>query len=253
MSTPSAATHADPSSCICTAAIVSTRCRWITHPSPVIVAAPTPSFMSPPSTATHTDLPNRALAIAHRRQWPPSPSSSSPSSVGEERESRVFSSFVSSLPPEASFPLPPPPPTIVVALEEEEAKAEEPSTPALIERESKEPPKPVEAEEKPLKPAEPKEPPKTAVVEEKACLPPPTEEKAVVVDEDGAKIVEMIEETVVLVAPPVIEKATPTAPVAEPENEASSEASTIMVAPKEVFIWGGRSDDIKVRDGECWQ
>ncbi|KAG1363593.1 patellin-3 [Cocos nucifera] len=132
------------------------------------------------------------------------------------------------------FTPPPPPPPPAAAAPKEEAKAEEPIPPPA-KPESEEPPKLVEAEEEPLKPAEPEEPPKPVVVEETR---PPTEEKAVVVDEDGAKTVEAIEETVVPIAPPATEEVTPAAPAAEPEKEASAEAPTVAVAPEEVFIWG---------------
>ncbi|XP_020585295.1 patellin-3-like [Phalaenopsis equestris] len=70
--------------------------------------------------------------------------------------------------------------------------------------------------------------------------------KTVVVDDDGAKTVEAIEETVVPVTPPapVVEAVAPTAetgtdkePIKEPEAAASVEAPPV-VTPAEEFIWG---------------
>ena len=76
------------------------------------------------------------------------------------------------------------------------------------------------------------------MVEKKASLLPPIEEKAIVVDEDGAKTVEVIEETMVPIAPLAIEEVTLVALAAESEKEASGEMPTIVVASEEVFIWG---------------
>nr|XP_010917465.1 skin secretory protein xP2-like [Elaeis guineensis] len=197
-----------------------------------------PAELNIPAIVHHHGSRCASLAVAS-----PSPSSAA-AAVGEERELRAFSSFVSSLPPEAYPPPPSPPPTVAVA-PEEETKAEEPFAPALAERESEEPPKAIEAEEEPLKPAESKEPLKTTMVEEKASPLPPMEEKAVMVDKDGAKTVEVIEETMVPIAPPAIEEVTPTVSVVEPEKEASGETPTVIVAPEKVFA----SKDSRSRKG----
>ncbi|CAL9066348.1 patellin-3-like [Musa acuminata AAA Group] len=136
----------------------------------------------------------------------------------------------------------------------EEAKAEAEPAATPVEEPQKAVAKEAKAEEEPA--ATPIEEPQKAMAEESA--PPakeeeaekpapasayPTAEKAVVVDDDGAKTVEAIEETVVPVAaPPPAETEAPAAeaPKAEKEEEKSPAPPTEPTppAPEEVFIWG---------------
>ncbi|RRT33602.1 hypothetical protein B296_00058426 [Ensete ventricosum] len=134
--------------------------------------------------------------------------------------------------------------------EETKAEAEPAATP--VEEPQKAVAKEAKAEEEPA--ASPIEEPQKAMAAESA--PPakeeeaekpapasPTAEKAVVVDDDGAKTVEAIEETVVPVAaPPPAETEAPAAeePKAEKEEEKSPAPPTepTPLAPEEVFIWG---------------
>ncbi|RWV90729.1 hypothetical protein BHE74_00029258 [Ensete ventricosum] len=134
--------------------------------------------------------------------------------------------------------------------EETKAEAEPAATP--VEEPQKAVAKEAKAEEEPA--ASPIEEPQKAMAAESA--PPakeeeaekpapasPTAEKAVVVDDDGAKTVEAIEETVVPVAaPPPAETEAPAAeePKAEKEEEKSPAPPTEPTppAPEEVFIWG---------------
>ncbi|RZS07560.1 hypothetical protein BHM03_00038424 [Ensete ventricosum] len=134
----------------------------------------------------------------------------------------------------------------------EEAKAEAEPAATPVEEPQKAVAKEAKAEEEPA--ASPIEEPQKAMAAESA--PPakeeeaekpapasPTAEKAVVVDDDGAKTVEAIEETVVPVAaPPPAETEAPAAeePKAEKEEEKSPAPPTEPTppAPEEVFIWG---------------
>ncbi|CAD5193454.1 unnamed protein product [Musa acuminata subsp. malaccensis] len=137
----------------------------------------------------------------------------------------------------------------------EEAKAEaEPAATPVEEPHKAAVAKEAKAEEEPA--ATPIEEPQKAMAEESA--PPakeeeaekpapasasPTAEKAIVVDDDGAKTVEAIEETVVPVAaPPPAETEAPAAeaPKAEKEEQKSPAPPTEPTppAPEEVFIWG---------------
>ncbi|CAL9137367.1 unnamed protein product [Musa acuminata var. zebrina] len=136
----------------------------------------------------------------------------------------------------------------------EEAKAEAEPAATPLEEPQKAVAKEAKAEEEPA--ATPIEEPQKAMAEESA--PPakeeeaekpapasasPTAEKAIVVDDDGAKTVEAIEETVVPVAaPPPAETEAPAAeaPKAEKEEEKSPAPPTEPTppAPEEVFIWG---------------
>nr|XP_009389513.1 PREDICTED: patellin-3-like isoform X2 [Musa acuminata subsp. malaccensis] len=136
----------------------------------------------------------------------------------------------------------------------EEAKAEAEPAATPVEEPQKAVAKEAKAEEEPA--ATPIEEPQKAMAEESA--PPakeeeaekpapasasPTAEKAIVVDDDGAKTVEAIEETVVPVAaPPPAETEAPAAeaPKAEKEEQKSPAPPTEPTppAPEEVFIWG---------------
>ncbi|WOL03569.1 hypothetical protein Cni_G12289 [Canna indica] len=146
-------------------------------------------------------------------------------------------------------PPPPPPPTPVTS-----APAEE-TAPAKEEEEVKPAEAPVSASEEPPKaPSEPcsvpaEEPPKLEVVEEPAppvkeellapCQPA-VEEKAVTEEDDGAKTVEAIEETVVSVAAPpsAPEEVPPVAEEAVKEPAAEAPAESPAAPPEEVYIWG---------------
>lgn len=158
----------------------------------------------------------------------------------------------------------PPPPTAAPAKEEEkpaetveekspalateEAKSEVPpetATPAVAEPVTKEPPKsepevaalPPSAEEDKGTPPRPAAEPVVVVAE--------VVEKVQAVDDDGAKTVEAIEETIVAVAAPAPppEEPTPTekAPPAEPKAETEAEPEAPVSPPpppEEVSIWG---------------
>ncbi|KAJ6433648.1 hypothetical protein OIU84_017361 [Salix udensis] len=68
-------------------------------------------------------------------------------------------------------------------------------------------------------------------------------EKVAAVDEDGAKTVEAIEETIVAVSAPTTEEAAPaaepkTAPAEEPKKEEEAAPDATPPPPEEVFIWG---------------
>ncbi|XP_050238681.1 patellin-3-like [Mercurialis annua] len=160
---------------------------------------------------------------------------------------------------EFTAPPPPPPPPAAAKEEEKAEKTEEPKVEEVKVAEEKtstdapstsEEAKPVEAETAPVK-AEEKavEEKKEEKVEEKAVVPAEAvvvaETKVTtVVDEDGAKTVEAIEETVVPVSAPVPaeEPAAPakeaeTTPAAEEEPK-TEETPAPPPPPEEVFIWG---------------
>ncbi|KAK4764704.1 hypothetical protein SAY86_025794 [Trapa natans] len=152
------------------------------------------------------------------------------------------------------FTKPPPPPhkveekpSVVEKVKEEEEKLkveEEKEVPPPV---SEETPKPeCEPEEAPVPPVEEKEeekketaPPAVVVVEEVV-------EKLTEVDEDGAKTVEAIKETIVEVSAPAAEPEAPPKPADEGEAsaaEAKEEGAAVVPAlppppPEEVFIWG---------------
>ncbi|XP_042473128.1 patellin-3-like [Zingiber officinale] len=98
--------------------------------------------------------------------------------------------------------------------------------------------------EEPLKAVVVEDPTAPSEEEEAEKLTPPAaEEKAVLTDEDGAKTLEAIEETVVPVAvPPLAETETPAAeaPKAEKEEEKAATPPTASTAPapEKVAIWG---------------
>ncbi|URD88667.1 hypothetical protein MUK42_27348 [Musa troglodytarum] len=134
----------------------------------------------------------------------------------------------------------------------EEAKAEaepaatpveEPQKAVAMEAKAEEEPAAAPIEEPQKTMAEDSAPPAKEEEAEKPAPASPTAEKAVVVDDDGAKTVEAIEETVVPVAtPPPAETEAPAAeaPKAETEEEKSCAPPTEPTppAPEEVFIWG---------------
>ncbi|XP_068661950.1 patellin-3-like [Aristolochia californica] len=127
----------------------------------------------------------------------------------------------------------------------EEEKLKEEETPKEVEesKTEEEASKPAEAAEEPK--AEAEEPPKTEVL---AAEPAPVAEvleetvvvASVVVDDDGAKTVEAIEETVVAVAAPPAPAPESSEPPAEKIEEATAEEAPAApeVLPEEVFIWG---------------
>ncbi|XP_057470046.1 patellin-3-like [Actinidia eriantha] len=163
------------------------------------------------------------------------------------------------------FTAPPPPPPA----KEEEKPAETPAAAEEIPPAPEEEPKPEEKSEAVEAPAETPAPPPGTVAEgppksdPKAAAPPDEEDKtpppppavetselvvvaevvekvATVVDEDGAKTVEAIEETIVAVsAPPLPEEPAPAAeaPPAEPKEEPEAPAAP-PPPPEEVSIWG---------------
>ncbi|CAL9055477.1 unnamed protein product [Musa banksii] len=155
-------------------------------------------------------------------------------------------------PPPPSPPTPPAKEEESAPAKEEESKPEEPAAPATEEPkiETEEPPKPAEtetpappvaAEVEPSKPAAEEEPVPPVKVEPLPPPPTPVEEKVVAADEDGAKTVEAIEETVVAVtAPPpaTTEEVTPAAEEATKEQPAETPAPPPAEPPEEVFIWG---------------
>ncbi|WOL12906.1 hypothetical protein Cni_G21675 [Canna indica] len=106
----------------------------------------------------------------------------------------------------------------------EETKAAEESAASAVE----EPPKAVAEELTP--PAK----------EEEAEVPAPADEKVVPVDDDGAKTVEAIEETVIPFASgPHVEAEAPATETSKPEKEDEKAASAAPRSPpEEVFIWG---------------
>ncbi|KAJ6759653.1 PATELLIN-1 [Salix purpurea] len=120
---------------------------------------------------------------------------------------------------EASTP-PPPPPVVEEKVEVKEEKVEE---------------KVEEKEEE--KKAEPSAAAETVVAAATEV------EKVAAVDEDGAKTVEAIEETIVAVSAPTTEEAAPaaepeTAPAEEPKKEEEAAPDAPPPPPEEVFIWG---------------
>ncbi|KAK2970916.1 hypothetical protein RJ640_007607 [Escallonia rubra] len=140
------------------------------------------------------------------------------------------------------FTAPPPPPP---AKEEEKpveaapAAAEE-STPAaatVTEEESK-PEVPPAEEPKAEEPAKPE--PEAAPVAEPSepVVVAEVIEKVEVVDEDGAKTVEAIEETIVAVAAPAEPTPSEEAPPAAPKEEPEAAPSEPPSPPEEVSIWG---------------
>ncbi|XP_074583645.1 patellin-3-like [Curcuma longa] len=145
-------------------------------------------------------------------------------------------------------PAPPSPPLAKV----EELKPEEPAAPAAEEprAELEEPPKPAEVDA-PAPPSETpvEEPPKPVVedhappVKEEPLATPqaPVEEKAIAIEDDGAKTVEAIEETaipVVPAAPETTEEVTPAAEEADKEPPAETPPPPPAEPPEKVFIWG---------------
>ncbi|RWW76586.1 hypothetical protein BHE74_00015319 [Ensete ventricosum] len=155
-------------------------------------------------------------------------------------------------PPPPSPPTPPAKEEEPAPAKEEESKPEEPAAPVTEEPkiETEEPPKPAEtetpappvaAEVEPSKPAAEEEPVPPVKEEPLPPPPPPVEEKAVAADEDGAKTVEAIEETVIAVtgpAPATTEEVTPAAEEATKEPPAETPAPPPAEPPEEVFIWG---------------
>ncbi|RWW06899.1 hypothetical protein GW17_00029739 [Ensete ventricosum] len=149
-------------------------------------------------------------------------------------------------------PPPPPPSPPTPPAKEEESKPEEPAAPVTEEPkiETEETPKPAEtetpappvaAEVEPSKPAAEEEPVPPVKEEPLPPPPPPVEEKAVAADEDGAKTVEAIEETVIAVtgpAPATTEEVTTAAEEATKEPPAETPAPPPAEPPEEVFIWG---------------
>ncbi|CAL9070066.1 unnamed protein product [Musa banksii] len=143
-------------------------------------------------------------------------------------------------------PPPPPPPPTAPAEEPEAAPAEAPAPASVEERKptSEELPKTSEAApasvEGPLNP-EVVEQPAAPVKEEPLPAPAqPAEEKAAEADDDGAKTVKAIEETVVPVAapPPAAEEVPPAAEDSAKEPPEEDPAPAPAAPPEEVFIWG---------------
>ncbi|KAK2999292.1 hypothetical protein RJ639_024109 [Escallonia herrerae] len=140
------------------------------------------------------------------------------------------------------FTAPPPPPP---AKEEEkpvEAAPAEEATPAaapVTDEESK-PEVPPAEEPKTEEPAKPE--PEAAPVAEPSepVVVAEVIEKVEVVDEDGAKTVEAIEETIVAVAAPAEPSPSEEAPPTEPKEEPEAAPSEPPPPPEEVSIWGIR-------------
>ncbi|CAL9134658.1 unnamed protein product [Musa acuminata var. zebrina] len=150
-------------------------------------------------------------------------------------------------------PPPPRPPPTAPAEEQppikeelEAAPAEAPASASVKERKptSEELPKTSEAApasvEVPLNPEVVEQP--AAPVKEEPLLAPaqPAEEKAAEADDDGAKTVKAIEETVVPVAapPPAAEEVPPAAEDSAKEPPEEDPAPAPAAPPEEVFIWG---------------
>ncbi|CAL9207654.1 unnamed protein product [Musa hybrid cultivar] len=150
-------------------------------------------------------------------------------------------------------PPPPRPPPTAPAEEQppikeelEAAPAEAPASVSVKERKptSEELPKTSEAApasvEVPLNPEVVEQP--AAPVKEEPLLAPaqPAEEKAAEADDDGAKTVKAIEETVVPVAapPPAAEEVPPAAEDSAKEPPEEDPAPVPAAPPEEVFIWG---------------
>ncbi|GMH21787.1 hypothetical protein Nepgr_023629 [Nepenthes gracilis] len=161
------------------------------------------------------------------------------------------------LPPAEEAPEPPPPADVTEPPPAEEVKQEEaPAGPAAeAEEEIKESSKTEEAAEAPPKAEDKTEPPPAK--EEEKVAPLEVKEPVVisqvleeveasaVVDDDGAKTVEAIKETIVSVSPPAAEQpplekeseveALPPTPAQEQPHEAEAVAPP---PPEEVFLWG---------------
>ncbi|XP_042398620.1 patellin-3-like [Zingiber officinale] len=145
-------------------------------------------------------------------------------------------------------PAPPSPPLAKV----EDLKPEAPADPAAEEpkAELEEPPKTAEVDA-PAPPSEaPVEEPAKPVVEDHdppvkeeplATQQTPVEEKAIAIEDDGAKTVEAIEETGIPVVPAALEtteEVTPAAAEAAKEAPAETPAPPRAEPPETVFIWG---------------
>lgn len=161
------------------------------------------------------------------------------------------------------FTAPPPPPAAPAKEEEKPAETVEEKSPALATEEAKSEVPPETAtpavaepatEEPPKSEPEVEAPPPSAEEEKGTPTPPASEpivvvaevvEKVQTVDDDGAKTVEAIEETIVAVAAPAPppEEPAPTekAPPAEPKAETEAEPEAPVAPPpppEEVSIWG---------------
>jgi len=174
----------------------------------------TPLPLPPPPPAKEEDKPAETEKVeAKEAEKTEAPSTSEEPKTEEEPKATEAEA-------EASTP-PPPPPAVEEKVEVKEEKVEEK----------------VEVKEEEKK-AEPSAAAETVVVAATEV------EKVAAVDEDGAKTVEAIEETIVSVSAPATEEAAPAAePEAapaegEPKKEEVATPDVPPPPPEEVFIWG---------------
>ncbi|XP_062098348.1 patellin-3-like [Humulus lupulus] len=133
------------------------------------------------------------------------------------------------------FTAPPPPPPPPVPKEEEKKDEEEPKTEEKTEEKTVEEPPKAESLAEPLKEPEKEKAPEPA---ESVVVVTEVVEKVAAVDEDGAKTVEAIEESVVSVTAAPADEATSSAKAEAEEPKKEEEVAAPPPPPEEVSIWG---------------